>query len=61
MKNIVSDKDVYISANILINQHGEDAEQYATDMINNKKGGSLWKRILEAISVLQNKEGVTIN
>ncbi|MDG1708289.1 MAG: hypothetical protein P8H03_05970 [Emcibacteraceae bacterium] len=41
MKNNVSDKDVYISANILIKQYGEVAEQYAIDMINNQDGGSL--------------------
>lgn len=58
---MVSDKDVYISANILVKQHGEEAEQYTIDMINNKKGGFLWRRILEAIKVLKNKEADVIN
>lgn len=58
---VISDKDVYISANILIEQHGNGAERYAIDMIKIQGGGSLWRRILEAIRVLQNKEVGLIN
>lgn len=58
---MVSDKDVYISANILIKQHGENAEEYAIDMIKNKSGGNLWRRILEAIKTLKNEEADIIN
>ena len=61
MNNNVSDKDVYISANILIKQHGDDAERYAIDMIDNKSGGTLWRRILNAIQVLQNEEADVLN
>jgi len=50
---MVSEKDVYISANILIKQHGDDAEKYAIDMIENKRGGNLWRRILKAIQILK--------
>jgi len=58
---MVSDKDIYISANVLIEQHGAEAENYANDMIENKNGGSLWKRILMAIQALQNRVPDVIN
>ncbi len=53
---MVSEKDIYISANVLINQHGDLAEEYAINMIEVKGGGTLWRRILKAIKVLQNTE-----
>lgn len=38
MKSNVSDKDVYISVNILINQYADDKAQYVVDMIEKQDG-----------------------
>lgn len=58
---MTSEKDVYISANILIEQKGEEAENFAIAMIEIQGGGSLWRRILKAIRVLQQKEPDVLN
>jgi len=58
---MVSEKDVYISANILIKQYGGNAENYAVDMIENKRGGILWTRILNVIKILKNEEADVLN
>ncbi len=58
---MVSEKDVYISANILIKQHGDLAEEYAVNMIETEGGGVLWTRILRAIKVLNNEQPDGVN
>ncbi|MEQ9445292.1 MAG: hypothetical protein RJS98_06990 [Rhodospirillaceae bacterium] len=54
-----SEKDIYITANLLIAQHGEDAILEASSKIDEMlatgdlDGRSVWLRILNAIKELQ--------
>ena len=59
---MITDLDVYRSAKVLIDQHGEDvpiwAAQKADAMLErgNLDGKQLWLKILEAIETLQTTE-----
>ena len=56
---MISDIDIYRSANVLIGQHGDGAileamkrlEQYRS--IGNTHGMNVWRRIADAIEILQ--------
>ena len=56
-----SNKDIYASALLLLNQHGDDAEDIASAnmhsfMANDDvKGASVWLQIMNAIDTLQQK------
>ena len=56
----VSPKDIFLSAQILINKHGSAAEEYATRKIRefkqakDEEAASAWHSILEAIKELRN-------
>ena len=58
----ITDLDIYRSARVLIDQHGEDAPIWAAQKANtmlergNMDGERLWLRILEAIDTLQATE-----
>ena len=65
---MVSDLDIYRSANLLIREHGEDAKLEASlkaDKFLEKgelDGVAVWKKIISAIEVLQNEnDGETIH
>jgi hypothetical protein len=64
---LVSDKDIYISANIVIEQHGDDAFDHAVmqaayhTKIGDMGGKDAWGRILYAIVELQNIEHGVVN
>ena len=65
---MVSDLDIYRSANLLIREHGEDAKLEASlkaDKFLEKgdmDGVVVWKKIISAIEVLQNENnGETIH
>lgn len=57
-----SDLDIYRTANLCIQQHGEDAELYAGQRIDELldagdiDGRVVWMRVLDAIKELQNTE-----
>ncbi len=59
---MISDLDIYRSARVLIDQHGEDAPiwaaQKADEMLErgNLDGKLLWLKILQAVKELQSKE-----
>ena len=59
---MVSDKDIYRSANIMIRQHGDDAIMHAAmraDELLAKgdlEGERVWLRVIEAIKVMQDTE-----
>ncbi len=59
---MISDLDIYRSANLLVKQHGPDAPIHAamrTDAMLEKGelgGFSVWKRILWAVEELQRPE-----
>ncbi len=56
-----SDKDIYRSANLLIQEHGEDARIHAAQMADEMldkgdiDGQKTWLRVLKAIKSLENK------
>ena len=58
---MVSDLDIYRSAQVLIRQHGDDAGFHAAQRVDalaeagDQEGERTWKRILRAIEVLQNE------
>ena len=58
---MVSEKDIYISANIILEQHGDEALKVVNEIIANSAGGKVWPRIREAIKVLNNQEPDVIN
>ena len=59
---MITDLDIYRSARVLIDQHGEDAPIWAAQKADamlesgNLDGKRLWLRILEAIETLQATE-----
>lgn len=59
---MISDLDIYRSANVLIKQHGEDAAIHAamkTDALlekGNVEGAAVWKQIVRAVNELTNVE-----
>ena len=59
---VVADKDIYRSANELIEQHGEDAPLHvamrADELLENGdlEGKAVWMRILKAIEELLSEE-----
>ena len=58
---MIPDLDIYRSANLLVNQHGQDAPIHAAmraDAMLDKgdlDGCAVWKRILRAVEELQTK------
>ena len=59
---MISDRDIYRSANVLVKQHGADAPIHAAmraDAMIDKgdlDGYAVWKRILRAVEKLLSKE-----
>lgn len=59
---MVSDLDIYRSAQVLIRQHGEAAGFHAAQRVDalaeqgDREGQHVWKRILKAIEVLESRE-----
>ncbi len=59
---LVSDLDIYRSANVLVKQHGQDAPIHAAMRADelleagNLDGSAVWRRILRAIEELQGSE-----
>ena len=59
VRHVVSDKDVWQSAQALIKQHGEDAHIHAAmkaDELLEKgdvEGQAIWKRVIAAVNELQ--------
>ena len=59
---MISDLDIYRTANLLVNRHGEDAPieaaMRADAMLEtgNLDGYAVWKRILRAVEELQGTE-----
>jgi hypothetical protein len=59
---MISDLDIYRSANVLIREHGDgagiEAAQRADDMLDqgDMDGLAVWKRILAAIEVIRRRE-----
>lgn len=57
---MVSQKDIYITAQLLIKQHGDEAEDYASEMMqsfiekNDVKGAGMWLSVGAAIDDLRN-------
>lgn len=60
---MVSDRDIWASANLYIKQHGEEAASRAEFMalgfeaMGDEAGRETWYRIIDAIRWLQNPEG----
>ncbi len=56
---MTSDLDIYRSAKLLIDQHGEDASTFATMQADKRAGAgdvegrAVWLRVLKAIEELQ--------
>ncbi len=66
---MISDLDIYRSANVLVKQHGQDAPIHAAmkaDAMLDKGdlgGYAVWRRIIKAVEELLSKErpaGVTV-
>lgn len=59
---MVSDRDIYASANLLIKQHGGDAENVAQEKMlgfmdkDDAKAAAVWLAITNAISDLRMRE-----
>ncbi len=59
---MTSDLDIYRTANVLIRDHGEDADleaaQRADAMLEkgDMDGAAVWRRVLKAVEELQRKE-----
>lgn len=57
---LMKTNDIYISAKILIDQHGAEAEDFASDRMNHfmekddAKGAAVWLGIMSAINDLNN-------
>jgi hypothetical protein len=57
---MTSYRDIYATARLLIKQHGDDAETYASEQMHafmekdDAKGASVWLAICSAIDDLQN-------
>ena len=57
---MVSQKDIYISAQLLLKQHGENAEEVAEQKMqklmdqDDAKGAGVWLSIMSAIEDLRN-------
>lgn len=64
---MTSDRDIYISANKIINQHGDDALEHSMMMlarmvdVDDVEGGVTWGRIQRAIIELENTDAGTVN
>ena len=62
-----TDREIYISANLVIKQHGEEALEHSMIMLTrmveagDRSGGVVWGRIQRAIIELQNMEPGTVN
>jgi pyruvate dehydrogenase complex dehydrogenase (E1) component len=60
-----SQRDVYLAANILVKQHGEEAAIFAATSASRLTdkgdiaGRTLWMRVLEAVKELQGKPPMT--
>lgn len=60
--SIVTDKDIFLTANLLIEQHGESAEYQATlhqrerRKMRDENGAAVWERVIKAIRALQADE-----
>ncbi len=61
-KAMTSDLDIYRSAKLLIDQHGEDAARHAAMRADalleagDMEGKAVWLRILSAVKELQQRE-----
>ena len=59
---MVTEKDIYISAKLLIDQHGEDAAAHAAMRADelqdqgDRKGAHVMLRVIRAISVIEMEE-----
>jgi hypothetical protein len=59
---MISQKNIYITAQMLIKQHGDEAEDYADGMMrsfiekDDVKGAGVWLSIGQAIEDLRNKK-----
>ena len=64
---MTSDKDIYISANLVIKQHGDDALEHSMIMLacmidaGYQDGSIIWGRIQRAIVELKNMDYGTVN
>ncbi len=60
---MISDKDIYTTANMLIKEHGEKAEEHAQQRMyelmdaDDAKGASVWLSVMQAINDLLSKSG----
>ena len=58
---MLDDLDIYRAARLLIDQHGDGAEDHAADQVaammirGDMDGVTIWRRILDAIKQLQGK------
>ena len=59
---MISDLDIYRTANVLIREHGDDARAHAVKRhdalsgVGDPDGCALWKRIIRAVDELLAKE-----
>ncbi len=64
---MISDKDIYITANQLIKEHGDEAEQHAQQRMyelmdaDDAKGAGVWLSVGQAIRNLQSQLGGTVH
>ncbi len=64
---MTTERDIYISANIIIKQRGDGALEHSMMMlarmvdVDDVEGGVIWGRIQKAIIELQNTEVGTVN
>ena len=63
---MVSERDIYATAFVLIRQHGEDATAWAVRRVDqlsdagDEEGARTFRRVIEAIEVLQRTEPETV-
>ena len=59
---MVSDLDIYRSAQLMIDQHGEDASVHAAmradELLDQgyREGADVWLRVIDAIKIMELKE-----
>lgn len=58
---MISEKDILISANTIIEQYGDKAASYALSQIIYDSELDIWFRIHKAIQLLQNQQPDTVN
>ncbi len=64
---MISDKDIYTTANMLIKEHGDKAEEHAQKRMyelmdaDDAKGAGVWLSVMQAIHDLQCRSGGTVH